>query len=336
MKSLKKANDAIWGINDAIRRKVEKHKWDRPLNIDDIFKSDTWKEAQLELLRTVSSSDVKKIFDDIEELYKKNIENYNQLAFELKGRIPRNWLDAVEVQDRKVRLNKDLDNVMYQIQSGLETAPMRQEAENALRKIYKEHIESFLPPLRMLEHDKITNKMIKRYYPKAPELSAKQIQLLERDLIDVKKALTSLIKSHRAGSLFPFQVISKQATGAAVGYGAATLTGIGDPAKLAAAGGLFGTVLGGIDSSSYLKSRVARFVKRMNRYGINVRPTGLFIRMGGYTAGEYVQYNNPELPETVEKTVRRVKGGVMQGIGSAKNFLLNEFGLIEPKPKPEN
>lgn len=252
---------------------------------------------QSDQTKTIDLKGLKKGLDDLRnDKYSKSldadsisaIDEVEETIDKFNSAIGRSALTPVEAQKLKVGLNRELAMAYKRIEAGILSTPATAEAKMIVNRNLREHLQIIIPEMEILKFDKINQKILKRYFPKADNLSLKDVNMIEGNLIEIKHAMEMEANKTTKGSFFDFKVGQKTATFAFAG-GAGTRALTSDPATISAvmaATGGAGFVIGVLDSSSYLKSKLAVYLRNIQRLGLNVKPSGALIRMGLYNASK--------------------------------------------------
>lgn len=249
-------------------------------------------ELQEQLLK-VSAQPVKREIDTIKKVLLKNKQDYEALT----GK-SRDFLDPKDVNDLKKRFNLELSDAYQKAYEKIKMTPIKKEAAMTINKNFREFLETLIPEIPISKDFKLTNDIIKKSFgSKTKSLSLKDLNRLQGDLIEIRKAIINETYKTTTGSLMDFQVGQKTATTAFVGMaGARAVTDdISVISTVGSVTGGAGFILGLIDSSPRLKSKIANYLNDLQSVGLNPKPTGVLIRLGIYQANNmYKAYNASE------------------------------------------
>lgn len=221
----------------------------------------------------------------------KAIDQVKKIISDADKELKRTDMSPTQIQERKVQFNKELSDSYQKAIMALEETPIKNEAKMIINRNMREFLENILPdiPIPLTKELKLTNKLIEEYYPGKGSLSLKQLNRLEGDLAEIRNAIAIEANKSKMGPIFSFQIGQKIATGTAAGVGVAAVTGQ-DMKTFGTVGGLMGASIGLVDSSPYIKSTVANYLKDLQTFGLTNKlsqPTATMVRMGLYEAGNH-------------------------------------------------
>jgi len=263
-------------INKAISEQDFAAIWFDPtkrMEVDKIYKGlDDLKKKTLE--NSSYGTDAAKAIDHVKEVLQKS-------DTELK----RTEMIPSEVQSRKVKFNKELSDAYQKSIQALEDTPIKNEAKMVINRNMRTFLETVIPDISVINDTKLTNKLLQERFPGARALNIKELNRLEGDLAEIRHAIQDTANKSRFGNLASWQLVTKMGAFSGMGYAAGSLVGAADPAAWAKVGGALGAALGAFDSSPYLKSKVAVYLKDLQTFGLSNtwnNPNAAMIRMGLY------------------------------------------------------
>ena len=118
-------------------------------------------------------------------------------------------------------------------------------------------------------------------------------------MIELREAISHIVQVHSKGAYFDFKSTAKAATFTTGGHFLQRMIN-STSNVLPSVGFGMGALIGVIDASPMLKSKMAIYLNSLRSVGINIRPTATMIRLGLYQAGDYAK-SSGAMDETPEE-----------------------------------
>ena len=246
--------------------------------VSEMFKGlDDYVETMLK-----NSSEGATIKPIVEKIKKGILDAEKELKRDVSG------LTAREIADKKTRFGKELHEYWGKLVSTSEALPFKKEVVAKIESNLYDYLKILVPDARLGDFPKLSKKIVKDMYPGIKDISLEQINRLQGDLIELKRAIKDEAHSMKVGKFMDFQIGQKTATGTWIGgISGAVLGGEGGMKIGGMIGGTGGFILGTIDSSPRIKMALGRYLDSARAAGILVKPNATLIRLGLYRVNDY-------------------------------------------------
>ena len=247
---------------------------------DDIFKG--LNDLKITLTDNLSMQPVVKEIEKIENRLRTNKKDYEALTGKSKD-----LLDPVAANNTRKQLNKELAKAYQDAAERVKMTPIGTDAAMKIQKNIRNFLEAVVPEFDLINYTGVSQDIIeKRFGTGVKKLSFKELNRLQGDLIEIRNAIHDVSYGTTTGRIMDFQVGQKTATTAFVGGSVGRFFTSNPEAitTIMAVSGISGFVLGTIDSSALLKSKLAIYLDHLRSIGVTVQPTATLIRLGLYNA----------------------------------------------------
>lgn len=290
---------AVQQIQELQRTKInllKKIDSNKTINLEETFRElDDYVKQML-----LTSSEGKKVKLGVEQMKKNMRWALNEYEEGKKS------LSVLELESRKERFGKEIDKYYDKLYTISEALPFNDEIIAIINKTQKNIIEEIAPVAKLMEFEKLSKKLVKKYFPYLKEISIDQINELQGALIELKKIIRTETRKLSYGPYFNFKVGQKAATityagtifGGVIGFG----SGIDITAITAGLGGALGFAIGTLDSSPRLKMAFGNLIDTARGIGIVTQPNATLIRLGIYKPNDYTK-----IPYETEEGEKRGK-----------------------------